>query len=150
MGIRVVATNKKARHDFFVEDTYEAGIVLKGSEVKSLRAGKINLRDSYARVKRGEVFVYNMHISPYSHATYDRPDPMRVRKLLLKKREIRKLVGMVSEKGFTLVPLRVYFNERGKAKLELGVCKGKKLYDKRAALKKRDAQRDLERAMRDY
>ena len=150
MGIRVIATNKKARHDFFVEDTYEAGIVLKGSEVKSIRAGRINLRDSYARVKRGEVFVYNMHISPYSHATYDRPDPMRVRKLLLKKREIRKLVGMVSEKGFTLVPLRVYFNERGRAKLELGVCKGKKLYDKRAALKKRDAQRDLERAMRDY
>ena len=150
MSIKVVATNKKARHDYFIEDTYEAGMVLRGSEVKSLRAGKINLRDSYARVKRGEVFVYNMHISPYSHATYDRPDPMRVRKLLLKKREIRKLVGMVSEKGFALVPLRVYFNERGRAKMELGVCKGKKLYDKRAALKKRDAQRDLERAMRDY
>jgi len=150
LSIKVVATNKKARHDYFIEDTYEAGMVLRGSEVKSLRAGKINLRDSYARVKRGEVFVYNMHISPYSHATYDRPDPMRVRKLLLKKREIRKLVGMVSEKGFALVPLRVYFNERGRAKMELGVCKGKKLYDKRAALKKRDAQRDLERAMRDY
>jgi SsrA-binding protein len=150
VAVKVVATNKKARHDYFVEDTYEAGMVLRGSEVKALRAGKINLRDSYARVKRGEVFVYNMHISPYSHATYDRPDPLRVRKLLLKKREIRKLVGMVSEKGFALVPLRVYFNERGKAKMELGVCKGKKLYDKRASLKQRDAQRDLERAMRDY
>ncbi len=150
MSIRVVATNKKARHDYFVEDTYEAGLVLKGSEVKSLRAGRVNLKDCYARVKQGEVFIYNMHISPYSHATYDRPDPLRLRKLLLKKREIRKLVGMVSEKGFALIPLKLYFNEKGRAKIEIGVCKGKKLYDKRATLKKKDAQRDLERAMRDY
>ncbi len=150
MSKKVVATNKKARHDYFIEDTYEAGLVLKGSEVKSLRAGRVNLKDSYARVKHGEVFLYNMHISPYAHATYDRPDPLRLRKLLLKKREIRKLVGLVSEKGFALIPLRVYFNEKGRAKVEIGVCRGKKLYDKRAALKKKDARRDLERAMRDY
>ena len=150
MSIRVVATNKKARHDYFIEDTYEAGLVLKGSEVKSLRAGRVNLKDSYARVRQGEVFIFNMHISPYAHATYDRPDPLRLRKLLLKKREIKKMVGLVSEKGFALIPLKIYFNEKGRAKVELGVCKGKKLYDKRATLKKKDAQRDLERAMRDY
>jgi len=147
---KVVATNKKAFHDFHVEETVETGLVLKGSEVKSLRAGKVNLRDGYAKVKNEEVFLYNVHISPYSHATYDRQDPMRVRKLLLHRREIRKLIGKVKEKGFALIPLRIYFNEKGRAKLELALARGKKLYDKRAALRKKDADREMEREMKRY
>ncbi len=150
MSRKVVATNKKAFHDFHIEETVEAGIVLKGSEVKSLRAGKVNLRDSYAKVKNGEVFLVNVHISPYSHATYDRQDPLRLRKLLLHRREIRKLIGKVQERGFSLVPLRLYFNERGKVKVELALARGKKLYDKRAALKKKQLDRETERAVRDY
>ncbi len=150
MSRRVVATNKKAFHDFHIEETVEAGIVLKGSEVKSLRAGKVNLRDSYARIKNGEVFLVNAHISPYSHATYDRQDPLRLRKLLLHRREIRKLIGKVQERGFSLVPLRLYFNDRGKVKVELALARGKKLYDKRAALKKKQLDRETERALRDF
>ena len=150
MSRKVVATNKKAFHDFHIEETVEAGIVLKGSEVKSLRAGKVNLRDSYAKGKNGEVFLVNVHISPYSHATYDRQDPLRLRKLLLHRREIRKLIGKVQERGFSLVPLRLYFNERGKVKVELALARGKKLYDKRAALKKKQLDRETERAVRDY
>ena len=150
MSRKVVATNKKAFHDFHIEETVEAGIVLKGSEVKSLRAGKVNLRDSYAKVKNGEIFLVNVHISPYSHATYDRQDPLRLRKLLLHRREIRKLIGKVQERGFSLVPLRLYFNERGKVKVELALARGKKLYDKRAALKKKQLDRETERAVRDY
>lgn len=123
---------------------------LRGSEVKSLRAGKANLRDGYAQVKNGELFLYNVHISPYSHATYDAPDATRVRKLLLHRREINKLIGKMQEKGYSLIPLKIYFNEKGKAKLALGVAKGKKLYDKRAALKEKDTKRDMERALRDY
>ncbi len=150
MSRKIIATNKKAFHDFHIEETVEAGIVLKGSEVKSLRAGKVNLRDSYAKVKNGEVFLVNVHISPYSHATYDRQDPLRMRKLLLHRREIRKLIGKVQERGFSLVPLRIYFNERGKVKVELALARGKKLYDKRAALKKKQLDRETERAVREY
>jgi SsrA-binding protein len=149
MAEKIVATNKKAYHDFFIDEVLETGMVLKGSEVKSLRAGKANLRDGYAKVKNGEVFLHNVHISPYSHATYDTPDPMRVRKLLLSKREIRKLIGKVQEKGIALVPLKIYFNQRGKAKLALGLGRGKKLYDKRATLKKKEAQREMERVHRE-
>ncbi|MEW6428509.1 MAG: SsrA-binding protein SmpB [Thermodesulfobacteriota bacterium] len=148
MSKKIVATNKKAFHDFHIEETVEAGVILIGSEVKSLRAGKANLRDGYARVDNGEVWLHNVHISPYTHATYDRPDPLRVRKLLLHSREIKKLIGKVKEKGITLVPLKIYFNERGKAKVEIGLARGKKLYDKRAALKKKDADREMERALK--
>jgi SsrA-binding protein len=149
VGEKVVATNKKAYHDFFIDEVIETGMVLKGSEVKSLRAGKANLREGYAKVKDSEVFLHGVHISPYTHATYDAPDPMRVRKLLLSKREIRKLIGKVKEKGIALVPLKVYFNERGKAKLALGLGRGKKLYDKRATLKEKESHREIERAYRD-
>jgi SsrA-binding protein len=147
VGDKVVATNKKAYHDFFIDEVLEAGMVLKGSEVKSLRAGKANLRDGYAKVKDGELFLYNVHISPYSHASYDAPEPTRVRKLLLGKREIQKLIGKVQEKGIALVPLKIYFTEKGKAKLALGLARGKKLYDKRASLKEKESDREVERAM---
>jgi SsrA-binding protein len=148
VGTKVVATNKKAYHDYFIDDELEAGMVLKGSEVKSLRAGKANLRDGYAKVKDGEVFLHNVHISPYTHATYDAPEPTRVRKLLLSKREIQKLIGKVQEKGIALVPLKIYFNERGMAKVALGLARGKKLYDKRASLKEKEGKREVERAQR--
>jgi SsrA-binding protein len=147
VGGKVVATNKKAYHDFFIDEVLEAGMVLKGSEVKSLRAGKANLRDGYAKVKDGELFLHNVHISPYSHATYDAPEATRVRKLLLRKREIQKLIGKVQEKGIALVPLKIYFTEKGKAKLELGLARGKKLYDKRASLKEKESDREVERAL---
>ena len=143
-----MATNKKAYHDYFIDDTIECGMVLKGPEVKSLRAGKVNLKDGYAKVKDGEVFVYNIHISPYSHTTYGAPEPERVRKLLLNRREIKKLIGKVKEKGIALVPLKIYFKSNGKAKLELGLCRGKKLYDKRATLKKKESDREMERALK--
>ena len=148
MGEKVVCTNKKAYHDYHIDEVMEAGMVLKGSEVKSLRAGRANLKDGYAKIKNGELYLYNVHISPYTHATYDAPDPLRVRKLLLSKREIKKLIGRVQEKGLALVPLKIYFKENGKAKLALGLARGKKLYDKRAALKKRESDRDVEREMR--
>lgn len=148
--VKIVCTNKKAYHDYTIESTLEVGMELRGSEVKSLRAGKANLRDGYAQVKNSELFLYNVHISPYSHATYDAPDATRVRKLLLHRREINKLIGKMQEKGYSLIPLKIYFNEKGKAKLALGVAKGKKLYDKRAALKEKDTKRDMERALRDY
>jgi SsrA-binding protein len=147
---KVVASNKKAYHNYFIDDTLEAGMVLKGSEVKSLRAGKANLKDGYARVKNGEVFLYKVHISPYSHATYDSPDAERVRKLLLSKREIKKLLTKTQDKGFSLLPLKIYFKSNGKAKIELGLGRGKKLYDKRATIKKKDSDRDLERTMQRY
>jgi len=126
----------------------EAGIVLKGSEVKSLRAGKANLKDGYAQLERGEVFLHNVHISPYSHATYDKVNPLRVRKLLLHRREIRKLIGKLHEKGVALIPLKIYFINNGKAKVELGFARGKKLYDKRASLKEKQTKRDIERDLR--
>lgn len=150
MSGKVVAKNKKAYHEYFIDDTLEAGMVLKGSEVKSLRAGKVTLKEGYARVKDGELFLYKVHISPYSHATYDAPDAERVRKLLLKKREIKKLIVKTQEKGFALIPLKIYFISSGKAKIEIGLGRGKKLYDKRATLKKKASDRDMERAMQRY
>jgi SsrA-binding protein len=146
---KIIAENRKARHDYFIEDEYEAGLVLKGTEVKSLRLGKANLKDSYARIIDGEVFVYQMHIGPYPFAHYDNHDPLRPRKLLLQKREIKKLYGKVNEKGHTLVPLRLYF-KNGKAKMTLALATGKRKYDKREAIKRRDEQRLLERERKQY
>jgi len=145
---KVVATNKKAYHDYFIDSTLECGMVLKGPEVKSIRGGKVQLKDGYAKIKDGELFLYNIHVSPYSHTTYDLPDPERVRKLLLNRQEIKKLIGKVQEKGFALVPLKIYFKSNGRAKLELGMCRGKKLHDKRETLKKKEGQRDMERGLR--
>lgn len=148
MRQRIVCKNKKAFHDYHIERTIEAGMVLSGPEVKSLRAGRANLKDGYAQLKGAEVFLYNVHISPYAFATHTQPDPLRVRKLLLHKREIRKLMGKMREKGVALIPLKIYFINNGKAKIELGLARGKKLYDKRAALKEKQSSRDMERALR--
>ncbi len=145
--IKVVAENRKARHDYFIEETYEAGIALAGTEVKSLRAGKASLRDSYAEVRNGEVFVHNMHISPYEKGNRFNRDPKRPRKLLLHKQEIRRLLGQTTQKGYTLIPLRIYF-KRGKAKVEVALARGKKLYDKRESIARRDAQREIARELR--
>jgi SsrA-binding protein len=145
MGQKIVCTNKRAYHDYHIEETLEAGVVLKGSEVKSLRAGRANLKDGYAQLTAGEVFLHNVHISPYAHATYDKVDPLRVRKLLLNKREIRKLIGKLHEKGLALIPLKIYFINNGKVKVELGLARGKKLYDKRASLKEKQTKREIER-----
>ncbi|MFO7263625.1 MAG: SsrA-binding protein [Bacillaceae bacterium G1] len=147
-NVKVVAQNRKASHDYFIEETYEAGMVLKGTEIKSIRAGRVNLKDSFARVEDGEVFLYNMHISPYEQGNRFNHDPLRTRKLLLHKDEIRKLIGATKEKGYTLIPLKVYIRN-GFAKVELALAKGKKLYDKRQAMAKRDAQREIERALRE-
>ncbi len=147
-GQKIVSKNKKAFHDYHIDQTFEAGIVLNGPEVKSLRAGKVNLRDGYAQLRDGEVFLYNVHISPYSYATQINQDPLRVRKLLMHRREIRKLIGKLHEKGVALIPLKIYFISNGKAKVELALARGKKLYDKRAALKEKDSNREMERNMR--
>jgi SsrA-binding protein len=147
--IKIIAVNRKARFDYFIEDEYEAGLVLKGTEVKSLRLGKANLKDSYARINDGEVFVYQMHIGPYPFAYYNNHDPLRPRKLLLHKQEIKRLYSKVNEKGHSLVPLKLYF-KKGKAKLTLAVAKGKRKYDKREAIKRRDEKRDLDREMKQY
>ncbi|MTI46949.1 SsrA-binding protein SmpB [Sporosalibacterium faouarense] len=143
---RTVATNKKARHDYFIEDSLEAGIVLKGTEVKSIRQGKINIKDSFAQVENGEVFLNNLHISPYEHGNIYNVDPTRKRKLLLHKREINKLIGYTAQKGYSLIPLEVYL-KAGLVKINLGVAKGKKLYDKRQDIAKKEAQRRIERHM---
>ncbi|MGI6129665.1 MAG: SsrA-binding protein SmpB [bacterium] len=148
-GERIVTDNRKARHDYFILETYEAGIALVGTEVKSLREGKANLRDSHARVENGSVFLYNMHISPYQKGGYVNHDPRRRRQLLLRKSEIQKLIGKVQEKGLTLIPLKVYFNERGLAKVALALAKGKKSYDKRSDIAARDAKREIERAFKE-
>ncbi len=145
---KIICQNKLARRNYFIEDTYETGIVLVGTEVKALREGRGNLKDSYAGVKNGEVFLYDMHISPYSHGNRYNHDPLRARKLLLHKREIRKLYGKSREKGLTLVPLKAYF-KNGKVKIEIGAGKGKKLYDKREDMKRKDDRRDMERALRE-
>jgi len=147
--IKVIAKNRKARHDYFIEETYEAGIVLTGTEVKSIRLGKVNLKDSYADVKQGEVFLHNMHISPYEKGNIFNSDPMRDRKLLLNRREINKLIGYIQQKGYALIPLQIYLR-RGLVKVQLAVAKGKKLYDKRSDAAKRDAQRSMERAFREH
>jgi SsrA-binding protein len=147
--IKIIAENRKARHDYFIEDQMEAGMVLQGTEVKSLRLGKANLKDSYARIKKGEVYVLQMHISPYPFAYYDNHDPLRPRKLLLHKQEIKRLIGKINERGFALIPLRLYFRE-GKVKLLLALAKGKRKYDKRESIRRRDEQRDLDRQRKEY
>ena len=145
---KVVATNRKAFHDYSIEEKLEAGIVLKGTEVKSLRDGKVNLRDSYASVEHGEAILHNCHISPYSHGNLMNHDPLRPRKLLLHRKEINKLLGKTQQKGLTIVPLRIYFSKRGQAKVEIALAKGKKQYDRREAIKSREAGREVERAMK--
>ena len=147
MSKKIVANNPTARHNYTIEDTYEAGIVLTGTEIKSIRKGKVNLKDSYANIKNGEVFIYGMHISPYEHGNIYNKDPLRTRKLLLKRREINKLTGLIKQKGLSLVPISLYFSGNF-LKIELGVGKGKKLYDKRQDIAKRDAQRRMQKAMR--
>jgi SsrA-binding protein len=146
---KVVATNRKAFHDYFIEERYEAGIMLQGTEVKSLREGRVNLQDSYASVRGSEVFLHQCHISPYSHGNIMNHDPTRVRKLLLHKTEIHKLLGKTQQKGLTLIPLRIYFSKRGYAKVELGLAKGKKLYDRRETIKSREAGREVQRAIKE-
>ena len=142
--IKIIAKNKKATHDFFILEKFEAGISLAGTEVKSIRAGKVNLRDSYAQIHNGELFVFQMHISPYEKGNIFNKDPLRTRKLLMHKREIIRLNGQISQKGLTLVPLSLYF-KNGKVKIELGLAQGKKLYDKRQSLKEKAVRRDNER-----
>jgi SsrA-binding protein len=146
--VKIIAQNKKARHDYFIEQTIEAGIVLSGTEVKSIRQGKVNLKDSYATIKDGEVFVSGMHISPYEQGNIFNKDPLRDRKLLLHKSEINKLIGYTQQKGMALVPIKLYF-KRGKAKLELGIARGKKLYDKREDIAERDAKRNIEKRIKE-
>ena len=142
--LKLVANNKKAYHDYFIEDKYEAGIVLHGTEVKSLRMGKCSIKESFIRIENGEMFVYGMHISPYEKGNIFNKDPLRIKKLLLHKSEISKLAGKLAEQGYTLVPLQVYFS-KGKAKMEIGLAKGKKLYDKRQDIAKKDQRRENER-----
>ena len=146
-GQKIIAQNKTARLNYFIEDIYEAGIALVGTEVKALREGKANLKDSYALVKDGEVFVHEMHISPYTFGNRENHDPLRVRKLLLHKGEIKRLYGKSRERGLALIPLKLYFKS-GKVKLEIGVGRGKKLYDKRESLRVKDDRREIERGMR--
>lgn len=142
--MKLVANNKKAYHDYFIEEKYEAGLVLHGTEVKSLRMGKCSVKEAFIRIENGEVFIYGMHISPYEKGNIFNKDPLRVKKLLLHKQQIRKLIGNSSEKGYTIVPLQVYFRD-GKAKIEIGLAKGKKLYDKRQDIAKKDLRREHER-----
>ncbi len=145
---KYAAQNKKAYHDYFILETYEAGIELFGTEVKSIRAGKLNLKDSWCNIVNGEMLANGVHISPYEQGNRFNRDPLRPKRLLLHKKEILKLFGTVKQEGLALVPLSVYFNDKGKAKMQIGLCKGKKNYDKREAQAKKDAQRDIERGMR--
>lgn len=147
MGKKIVCTNKKAYHDYFIEETIEAGIVLRGSEVKSLRDGRGNLKDCYALIEKGEAFLHGFHISPYSHGSAFNHEPLRTRKLLLHKKEILRLYGKIREKGLALIGLKVYFL-KGRAKVELGLVRGKRKYDKREAIKERSDQRDMERELK--
>jgi len=148
MAEKIVTVNRKARYDYFILETFETGIVLKGTEVKSLRTGQANLKDSYALVENGELFLHNMHISAFEKGNRFNHEPKRKRKLLMHKREIMRLLGHTKEKGLSLIPLKVYFNERGKAKVELALTRGKKTYDKREDMAKRDAKREMERAVK--
>lgn len=141
---KLIANNKKARHDYFIEDTYEAGICLHGTEVKSLRMGKCSIKESFIRIENGEVFIYNMHISPYEKGNIFNKDPLRVKKLMLHKSEINKIAGQITQKGYTLVPLEVYFS-KSLVKVQIGLAKGKKLYDKRQDIAKKDQRREVER-----
>lgn len=145
---KLIGSNRKAFHDYAIEEKIEAGLVLKGTEVKSLREGRVNLREAYATVTDGKAILHNCHIGEYSHGNITNHDPLRPRGLLLHKKEIRKLTGKVQQKGLTLVPLRIYFNPRGIAKVELGLARGKKHYDRREAVKQREAGREMERAMK--
>ncbi len=149
MEPRKITVNRRARHEYFIEETFEAGVVLTGTEVKSLRQGKGSLNESYAGIENGEVFLYNCHISPYEAGNRFNHEPLRPRKLLLHKEEIRRLIGKTREKGMTLVPLSLYFDKNNRVKVELALARGKKLYDKRHELARRDAEREMERAMRD-
>lgn len=145
---KIVANNKKVRHDYFIEEVYEAGIVLTGTEIKSVRGGKVSIKESYAKIENGEMIIYGMNISPYEHGNRFNTDPLRPRKLLLHKREIRKLIGYTTLKGLTIVPLSMYINEEGRAKLEIAVARGKKNYDKRDDMAKKDASRKIDQAMK--
>ena len=147
MNTKLIAKNPTARHNYEILDTYETGIVLSGTEIKSIRNGKVNLKDSYASIKDGEVYIYHMHISPYEHGNIYNKDPLRDRKLLLHDREIAKLMGFIKQKGYTLIPVSLYF-KGNLVKLELGIGKGKKLYDKRQDMAKKDAQREIDRQMK--
>lgn len=145
---KLVANNKKARHDYFLEEIIEAGIALTGTEIKSVRQGKVSIKESYAKVEKGEMILYGMNISPYKEGNRYNVDPLRPRRLLLHKREIRKMIGAITREGMTVVPLRMYINERGLAKVEIALAKGKKLYDKRETLARKDASRRMDRAIR--
>ncbi len=145
----IIARNKKAYHDFHILETYEAGLALQGTEVKSLRAGKCSMRESFGGLDAGEVFLYDLHIPPYSEGNIHNHEPKRKRKLLMHKGEIQRLIGKVAEKGLTLVPTKIYFNDRGKAKVEIALAVGKKLYDKRQDIATKDAKRDIDRALRE-
>ena len=146
-SVKLIANNKKAYFDYFIEDTYECGIALHGTEVKSIRMGKCSIKEAFVRIQNGEVFVYGMHISPYEKGNIFNKDPLRVRKLLLHKSQIRKLIGNSAEKGYTIVPLQVYFSN-GRAKIEIGLAKGKKLYDKRQDIAKKDQKREAEKELK--
>ena len=146
-GIKIIAKNRKARHDFLIEDTYEVGIVLSGTEVKSIRQGKVSLKESFADIYNGEIFVYQMHIDPYEQGNIYNKDPLRIRKLLMHKQQITKLIGLKQREGYTLVPLTLYFKD-GRCKMELALAKGKKLYDKRHAIAERDSDRRIQKSMR--
>ena len=145
---RMVANNKKARHDYFIEEVYEAGIVLTGTEIKSVRQGKVSIKESFAKIEKGEMFIYGMNISPYEQGNRYNVDPLRPRKLLLHKQEIRKLIGYTTTKGLTLVPLNMYINTDGREKVEIAVARGKKNYDKREDIARRDAARKMDHAMK--
>lgn len=147
-GIKIVAENRKARHDYFIHESYEAGMVLTGTEVKALRAGKANLRDSFARIENAEMMLHNVHISPYDQGNRFNQEPLRTRKLLMHKKEITKLLGQSQGKGYTLVPLKIYFTH-GMAKVQIGLATGKRDYDKRQDMAERDAKREVDRALRD-
>ena len=145
---KLVANNKKARHDYFIEEVYEAGIVLTGTEIKSVRQGKVSIKESFAKIENGEMFIYGMNISPYEQGNRFNVDPLRPRKLLLHKQEIRKLIGYTTMKGLTIVPLQMYINEEGRAKVEVAVARGKKNYDKREDAARRDAKREIDLTMK--
>ncbi|MFA5385301.1 MAG: SsrA-binding protein SmpB [Eubacteriales bacterium] len=149
MDEKVVSVNRKARHEYHLLDTFETGIVLTGTEVKSIRAGNVSMQDSYAIVENAELFLYNLHVSPFEKGNRFNHEPKRIRKLLAHKSEIMRLLGYTREKGLTIIPLRIYFNERGRVKVELAVARGKKTYDKREDIAKRDAKREMERTLKD-
>lgn len=146
--MKVIANNKKARHEYFIDEVYEAGLVLTGTEIKSIRNGKVSIKEAYAKIINGEALILGMNISPYEQGNRFNVDPLRPRKLLMHRREINKLIGKLKVGGVTLIPLRIYLNDRGKAKIEIAVARGKKLYDKRDSIAKRDTDRKMQRAMK--